>query len=67
LGVCKYFESTLVEEGNDETKAISVKISLEEIEVRAICAYGPQEAATKKSFGSSWSQKQIMQSWKVMD
>ena len=54
LGVSKDFESTLVKEGNDETEAISVKISLEEIEVRAICAYGPQETATKEKKDKFW-------------
>ena len=52
--ISKFFLSTLVKEGNDETEAISVKISLEEIEIRAICAYGPQETATKEKKDKFW-------------
>ena len=47
LGVNKDYDSTLIKEGNDETEAIAVKIFLKEMEVRTVCAYGPQETASK--------------------
>ena len=54
LGVSKDVDSTLIKEGDDETEAISVKVFLKEIEVRAICAYGPQETASKDKKDKFW-------------
>ena len=47
-------KSTLIKEGNDETEALSVKVFLEEIPVRAISAYGPQENANMDKKTKFW-------------
>ena len=54
LGVSKDLESTLIKEGNDETEVLSVKVLLEEIPVRAIAAYGPQENAPMEKKNKFW-------------
>ena len=54
LGVNKDYDSTLIKEGNDETEAIAVKIFLKEMEVRTVCAYGPQETASKDKKDKFW-------------
>ena len=45
LGVKKEFQSSLINEGDDETEAISVKIFVNELPIRIVAAYGPQENA----------------------
>ena len=54
LGVSKDLKSTLIKEGNDETEALSVKVFLGEIPVRAISAYGPQENANMDKKTKFW-------------
>ena len=54
MGVSKDLKSTLIKEGNDETEALSVKVFLEEIPVRAISAYGPQENANMDKKTKFW-------------
>ena len=54
LGVSKEYESTLIREDEGELEAISVKVCLEEINIRAVTAYGPQENALKDLKDSFW-------------
>ena len=54
LGVNKDYESTLINEGDDETEAISVKVFLKEFPVRVVTAYGPQENALKDKKDKFW-------------
>ena len=54
LGVSKEFESTLIKEGEGEVEALSVKVFLKEIQVRAVTAYGPQENALKDLKDRFW-------------
>ena len=54
LGVDRNLKSTLIKEGTDETEALSVKVFLDKMEVRAITAYGPQENALKEKKLKSW-------------
>ena len=54
MGVDKDIESTLIREGEDGVEAISVKIVMKEIEIRAITAYGPQENALKCQKDQFW-------------
>ena len=56
LGVNKCIESTLLNEGENDIEALSVKIQLENMQVRAITAYGPKKTPKKTKrilFGSS--------------
>ena len=55
LGVVNELESTLIREGNDETEVISDQIVVNELPVRTVLGYGPQENAAKEKrihFGS---------------
>ena len=54
LGVDRNLKSTLIKEGTDETEALSVKVFLDKMEVRAITAYGPQENALKEKKLECW-------------
>ena len=54
LGVDKDLKSTLVKEGENDTEAISVKVSLKDIELRVITAYGPQENDLKVKKENFW-------------
>ena len=54
LGVNKDLKSTLINEGDDDVEAISVKIFFKELSVRAITAYGPQENAIKEKKDRFW-------------
>ena len=57
IGITKDIESTLVREDNDNVEVIVVQTVIENIPIRIITAYGPQENALKlkkkKCFGSS--------------
>ena len=50
LGIEKNIESTLIRDGDDEVKVISVQVLLGGIPVRLITGYGPQEK--RRSFGN---------------
>ena len=54
LGVKKEFKSTLVNEGDDESEAISVRVFIKELSTRVVAAYGPQENATKEKKDQFW-------------
>ena len=54
LGVLKDYESTLINEGDDETEVLSVKVFLKDFQVRAVTAYGPQENALKDKKDKFW-------------
>ena len=54
LGVTKELKSTLVNEGDDETEAISVKVFVKEVSIRVVAAYGPQENALKEKKEKFW-------------
>ena len=54
LGVKKEFKSTLVNEGDDESEAISVRVFIKELSTRVVAAYGPQENATKEKKDKFW-------------
>ena len=54
IGVDKDLKSTLVKEGENDTEALSVKIFLEDIEIRVLTAYGPQENALKSQKDKFW-------------
>ena len=54
LGVNKSIESTLINEGGDNTEILSVKIQMENMKVRAITAYGTQENAPKNKKNNFW-------------
>ena len=54
LGVNKSIESTLINEGGYNTEILSVKIQMENMKVRAITAYGPQENAPKNKKNNLW-------------
>ena len=54
LGVREDFKSTLINEGDDEIKAISVKNFFKEYPIRVVTAYGPQEIALKEKKEKFW-------------
>ena len=54
LGVNKMFESTLLNEGDDETEVISVLVVVGKIPIRMIVGYGPQENALKDKKEKFW-------------
>ena len=54
LGVAKDLESTLIREGNDETEAMSVLVSVGKLEIRVLTAYCPQENATNETKEKIW-------------
>ena len=54
LGVNKIFESTLLNEGDDETEVISVLVVVGDIEIRVIVGYGPQENALREKKEKFW-------------
>ena len=54
MGVLKSLESTLIREGDDDTEAISVQVVFDEISVRTVLAYGPQENALKAKKDKFW-------------
>ena len=54
LGVNKDLQATLINEGNDETEVISIKVFFKEVTVRVITGYGPQENATKEKKEKFW-------------
>ena len=54
LGVAKDLESTLIREGNDETEAMSVLVSVGKLEIRVLTAYCPQENATNETKENIW-------------
>ena len=63
LGVNKMFESTLLSEGDDETEAVSVLISVGGIPIRVIVGYGAQENASKEKKEKFWDfiEKEVIQ------
>ena len=54
LGVHKMLESTFLKEGDDETEAISVLVTVGDIPIRIIVGYGVQENASKQSKEMFW-------------
>ena len=54
LGVYNEIESTLINEGDDDTEVLSVKVFLEKTPVRAISAYAPQENALLEKKEKFW-------------
>ena len=64
LGVTKELKSTLVNEGNDETEVISVKVFFKDISVRVLTAYGPQENASREKKDKFWEflEKEVIDS-----
>ena len=54
MGVDKNFESTLINEGNDDTEVISVQVVVGEVPIRVILGYGPQESAEKEKKDKFW-------------
>ena len=54
LGVNKIFESTLLNEGDDETEVISVLVMVGSTAIRVIVGYGPQENASKDKKEKFW-------------
>ena len=54
LGVYNEIESTLINEGDDDTEVLSVKVFLEKTPVRAILAYAPQENALLEKKEKFW-------------
>ena len=55
IGVEKGIESTLVNEGNDETECLVVKIEVKDIRIKIIGGYGPQENASKDKKEAFWN------------
>ena len=53
-GVKKEFQSSLINEGDDETEAISVKVFVKEFPIRIVVAYGPQENALLEKKHKFW-------------
>ena len=54
LGVHNDLKSTLIAEGDDDTEAVSVKVFFNELSVRIVTAYGPQENAIKERKDKFW-------------
>ena len=54
MGVDKNFESTLINQGNDDTEVISVQVVVGEVPIRVILGYGPQESAEKEKKDKFW-------------
>ena len=48
-------ESTPISEGGDDAEALSVKVFFNELSVRVISAYGPQENALKEKKDNFWA------------
>ena len=55
LGVNKDLKSTLISEGGDDAEALSVKVFFNELSVRVVAAYGPQESALKEKKEKFWA------------
>ena len=54
LGVKKELKSTLINEGEEDTEGISVKVFFKDLSVRAISAYGPQENDMREKKDKFW-------------
>ena len=54
LGVNKMFESTLINQGDDETEVLSVLVIVGNIPIRIIVGYGVQENASKEKKVKFW-------------
>ena len=63
LGVNKQLESTLINEGNDDTEVMSVLVVVGKVPIRIIVGYGVQENATKEKKDKFWDfiEKEISQ------
>ena len=55
IGATTDLESTLIREENDFTEAISVQVTVGELPIRVITAYGAQENYTKERKEKIWS------------
>ena len=55
LGVTKELESTLIKEGDDNTEAIVVQVSVGQLQIRILLAYGVQENAQKERKENFWN------------
>ena len=54
LGVNKKLESTLLNEGDDDTEVMSVLVVVGDMPIRVIVGYGVQENATKEKKEKFW-------------
>ena len=54
LGVNNNIESTIINEGDDETEMLSVKLFVHKMTIRIVTAYGPQENAKKDKKTAFW-------------
>ena len=54
IGVDKEIESTLVREGDDHIEALVVQIVIDELPIRVVVAYGPQESDLKEKKDQFW-------------
>ena len=54
VGIDKNIESALIREGNDTTEVIVIQIILENMPVRLVVGYGPQENALKERKDAFW-------------
>ena len=48
IGVVKDFEPVWIGEGDDEVEILVVEVKIQDLKIRCICAYGPQEKIRKK-------------------
>ena len=66
LGVSKMFESTFINEGNDDTEVMSILVVIGDIPIRVIVGYGVQENASKEKKEKFWEymEKEIVEAEK---
>ena len=54
VGIDKNIESALIREGDDTTEVIVIQIILEDMPIRIVVGYGPQENAVKERKNAFW-------------
>ena len=54
IGVLNALEPSWISEGNDNTEALTIEIWLNDLPVRLICGYGPQEYDDKDRKEGFW-------------
>ena len=54
LGVHRDLKSILINEGDDDTEVLSVRVFFKELSVRVVTGYGPQENAIKEKKDKFW-------------
>ena len=69
IGALQDLNPIWVGDGGCKVESISIKITVQDMEIRVVNSYGPQEydSSEKKTFGVTWTMKCFWKIMKVMD